>query len=140
MMSRINRRRALAIGAVGCATLLAGCWDTEVAAVDPQLPTASSDSTAAPAPGTSPSTTPSTNAVVAWNVGSLYFIEGGLATIDLTATLPNGIVKGGNFGVSADGAALPTGMTLSQAGILAIGSAAPGPVVGVIFAYTEPTA
>ena len=138
-MNRINRRRALAIGAVGCTALLAGCWDSEVGAADSQTLAASGDS-ASPTPSTSSSSTPSTDGAAAWDVGSLYFTVGGLASIDLAATLPSGVAKGGIFGLSANGAALPPGMTLSPAGILAIGSAAPGPVVGVIFAYTEPAA
>jgi hypothetical protein len=60
------------------------------------------------------------------------------ATINLASTLPTGVVKGGTFGISSSGASLPTGMTLSPAGILAVGSATTGAVVGVIFTYAEP--
>jgi hypothetical protein len=55
--------------------------------------------------------------------------------MDLAATLPAGVARGGTFGVSSAGAPLPAGMTLSSAGILAIGNATAGEVVGVIFTY-----
>jgi hypothetical protein len=58
--------------------------------------------------------------------------------MDLAATLPAGVARGGSFGVSSSGAALPAGMTLSSAGILAIGSATAGDVVGVVFTYQVP--
>ena len=58
----------------------------------------------------------------------------------MSATLPSGVVKGGVFGVSSNGAALPNGVTLSPAGILSIGSATATEVVGVIFTYQEPGA
>jgi hypothetical protein len=73
-----------------------------------------------------------------WNVGPLFFLAGSVAALSLELTLPSGAVKGGTFGISTTGAALPTGMTLSQSGILSVGSASPGKVDGVIFTYTEP--
>jgi hypothetical protein len=76
-----------------------------------------------------------------WDVGPLYFSAGSASTLDLSATLPNGVAKGGTFGVSTSGPALPEGMTLSANGILAIGSAtATGAVTGVVFTYAEPAA
>jgi hypothetical protein len=57
---------------------------------------------------------------------------------DLAATLPPDVARGGFFGVSASGAALPSGMILSANGILSMGSATPGRAVGVVFTYTEP--
>jgi hypothetical protein len=71
-------------------------------------------------------------------VAPLYFSPGGIVTMDLALTLPDSVVRGGIFAVASTGAGLPTGMTLSRQGILAIGTAAPGPVVGVVFSYTEP--
>jgi hypothetical protein len=70
----------------------------------------------------------------------LYFAVGSGATFDLVKTLPASIKRGGTFGVSASGAALPAGMTLSTVGILAIGNAAVAAVVGVVFTYAEPAA
>jgi len=67
-----------------------------------------------------------------------YFQAGSGATFDLSTTLPGSVVKGGTFGVSSSGPALPTGMTLSPAGILAVGNANVGQTVGVIFTYLEP--
>ena len=62
------------------------------------------------------------------------------ATVNLATTLPSGVVQGGTFGISSSGASLPSGMSLSSAGILAVGSATVGDVVGVIFTYAEPVA
>jgi hypothetical protein len=66
------------------------------------------------------------------------FLVGSGATFDLAATLPSGIRRGGVFGVSSAGAFLPAGMTLTAAGILSVGSATVGSVVGVVFTYAEP--
>jgi hypothetical protein len=110
----VTRRTALAFGLSGCASLLEGCGG-----------------------GGSPIDQDSTPPT-AWNVGPLYFLVGSGATWDLSATLPSEVAQGGTFGISPTGAALPTGMTLSQSGILAVGGAAPGIVVGVIFSYAEP--
>jgi hypothetical protein len=75
--------------------------------------------------------------VAAWDVGAVYF-DVNDAAFDLAATLPAGVVRGGTFGVSTSGAALPSGMSLSASGILSVGSATAGPVVGVVFTYAEP--
>jgi hypothetical protein len=104
----------LAIGLSGCASLLEGCG------------------------GGGRSIDQDSTPPTAWNVGPLYFPVGSGATWDLSATLPSEIAQGGTFAISPTGAALPTGMTLSQSGILAVGGAAPGMVVGVIFSYAEP--
>jgi len=42
------------------------------------------------------------------------------------------------FGISPGGAALPSGVTLSPAGILSVANASVGAVVGVVFTYAEP--
>jgi len=73
-----------------------------------------------------------------WNVGPLYLVVDSGATVDLALTLPSNIIKGGTFGVSPSGSALPIGMTLSTLGILALGSATVGTFNGVVFTYTEP--
>ena len=114
-LSEVSRRAALAFGLSGCALLLEGCGggggSTEQALASP------SD----------------------WNVGPLYFLVGSGATWDLAATLPSEIVQGGTFGISATGAALPNGMTMSASGILSVGRATAGTVVGVVFTYAEPS-
>lgn len=66
----------------------------------------------------------------------MSFQAGSGATFDLAATLPAGVARGGVFGVSSSGAPLPTGMTLTAAGILSTGAATVGEVVGVIFTYS----
>ncbi|HTT12918.1 MAG TPA: hypothetical protein VMG60_18755 [Burkholderiaceae bacterium] len=68
------------------------------------------------------------------------FLAGTGQTFDLTQTLPGTVAKGGTFGVSANGAPLPAGMTLSPAGIITVGSATIGQTTGVTFTYTEPGA
>jgi hypothetical protein len=60
------------------------------------------------------------------------------ATFDLAGTLPSGVTRGGSFGVSPSGSALPGGMVLSAAGILSVGNAVVGQTSGVIFTYAEP--
>jgi len=112
--TQVTRRAALAIGLSGCATLVQGCGGGGGSG-DPSLM----------APGT-------------WNVGPLYLLVGSGATRDLAATLPLDVARGGTFAVSASGTALPAGMKLSAAGILAVGSAKSGTVDGVVFTYTEP--
>jgi hypothetical protein len=42
------------------------------------------------------------------------------------------------FGISPNGSLLPVGMTLTAAGILAIGAALTSDVSGVIFTYSVP--
>jgi len=59
-------------------------------------------------------------------------------SFDMSQTLPSDAVRGGSFAVASNGASLPTGMTLSSAGILAVGSASIGTVDGVIFTYEAP--
>jgi hypothetical protein len=71
-------------------------------------------------------------------MGLPVFAVGTGATFDLSTTLPASVAKGGTFGVSSSGAALPSGMTLSPAGILSVGAAVAAQVAGVIFTYTPP--
>jgi len=112
--TELTRRAALAIGLSGCATLVQGCGGGG----------GSGDAALTP-PG-------------AWNAGPLYLQVGNSATRDLAITLPSDVARGGTFAVSAAGTALPAGMTLSAAGILAVGRAKSATVDGVIFTYTEP--
>lgn len=132
----LSRRQALLIT---FAAVLTACGGNE-AASDVQPPVAASPSPS-PVPGPSPSPTPGPSpspGPTAWNVGALYLTVGTAATFDLTTTLPSGVARGGVFGVSATGSALPAGVTLSPAGILSVGSAATGDVASVIFSYSEP--
>jgi hypothetical protein len=73
-----------------------------------------------------------------WLVPSISFTVGSSDSFNLATTLPAGTKPGGVFAVDPSGAALPSGMTLSPAGVLSVGSAAVGSVSGVIFSYTEP--
>jgi hypothetical protein len=123
---RLSRRGALTFGVFGLAALLPACGGGS----------GSADLSSSAGPTGGGVASPAEAA--AWNVGPLYFAAGSGATLDLAATLPNGVTKGGAFGTSSEGTSLPAGMTLSPAGILSIGTAPIGDVVGVVFTYTEP--
>lgn len=132
------RRRLLRGGIAAVLGTLAGC---EFGGSDASSPIGMSPSeppapspTPTPTPP-SPSPTPPPAAPGAWNPSVPPLLVGTNSTFDLSTTLPNGIAKGGKFAIDAMGAALPSGMTLSMAGILAVGSAAIGTVNGVIFTY-----
>ncbi|HEY6354479.1 MAG TPA: hypothetical protein VIY30_08320 [Burkholderiaceae bacterium] len=71
-------------------------------------------------------------------MGPLFFLAGSVQALNLELTLPSDAIKGGTFGISTSGTALPAGMTLSQSGILAVAGASATTVQGVIFTYTEP--
>src|SRR5262245_35920464 len=77
-------------------------------------------------------------APIIWDIGAPTFVEGSGGTFDLAPTLPNGVVPGGAFDVDSSGAPLPSGMTLSAAGVLTLGAAIAGITSGVVFRYTEP--
>lgn len=68
----------------------------------------------------------------------LMFPAGSNALLDLTLTLPSGVARGGVFSIDSGGAALPPGMSLSSAGLLAVSGAAIVNVTGVIFRYALP--
>ena len=59
-------------------------------------------------------------------------------SFDLAGTLPPNVPRGGRFGLDSRGAPLPTGMSLSETGILSVGAAASGNVSGVLFTYEVP--
>jgi hypothetical protein len=58
--------------------------------------------------------------------------------IDLSLTLPHDVLRGGVFSVDPAGAALPHGLSLSDAGLLEIAAKVDCGVSGVVFVYTEP--
>lgn len=58
--------------------------------------------------------------------------------LDLSITLPSGVARGGLFNIDSGGAALPSGVSLSSAGLLAVSGAAVVNVTGVIFRYSLP--
>jgi hypothetical protein len=125
LMTKICRRTALRLALFSCATLLIGCGGGNESAADTSPPPAP---TPAPGPGT------------AWNPSLPVFMVGSAQSFDLVPTLPTSVAKGGTFGVSPNGAPLPGGMTLSLAGIIAVGTATSGQTAGVAFTYTEPGA
>lgn len=133
--SHVNsaRRRLLQGGIAAVLGTLAGCDDggdasSPIGMAPPEPP--------APAPAPpSPSPTPPPATPAAWNPAVPPLLVGTNSTFDLSSTLPNGIARGGKFGIDSAGAGLPAGMTFSAAGLLAVGSAAIGTVNGVIFTY-----
>jgi hypothetical protein len=79
-------------------------------------------------------------AVAQWMVGARSFNQGSADTSDIQPSGPAGYVTGGIYGVDPAATALPSGMTLSDAGVLFVGSAAAGTTNGVVFSYHEPGA
>lgn len=115
-MKQVGRRTVLSFGVGAGALILLGCDVSE------QAPPAESP----PAAST------------AWVVNPPSLAVGSGATFNLATTLPAGVARGGAFGVSTAGANLPTGMTLTPAGILSVGAAIVGSVSGVVFTYATP--
>lgn len=73
---------------------------------------------------------------VEWDIrAALAFVVGGSASIDLNDTLPEGVPRGGTFGVNNTGSPLPSGLTLTPDGKLSASSAAVGLTTGVMFTY-----
>lgn len=153
----LTRRKALAYSLFGYVSSLTGCGggnsnDPSQGVASP--PTAAPAPAPSPAPSPAPAPAPSPSPVPApspapapapapqpppvWNVGPIFFTVGSGATLDLASTLPNGVVKRGVFATAPGGAPLPTGMSLTPPGILAVGNATTGAVIGVIFTYAEP--
>jgi hypothetical protein len=122
------RRRLLKQTLAAAAAVLSGCrWDSEAASplgAPPSEPATPST----PAPAVPPT----------WRPNVPPLTVGTQASFDLASTLPASVARGGTFGVDSGGARLPGGMTLSVAGILAVGTAAIGTVTGVIFTYDAP--
>ena len=114
-MEEVGRRSVLRFGLGAGALLLLGCQVSE------------EETTAEVTPASS-----------AWVVNPPSFAVGSGATFNLGTTLPAGVARGGAFGVSASGAKLPTGMGLTPAGTLSVGTATVGSVAGVIFTYSSP--
>lgn len=111
----MNRRLFL-----GCVLLLVGCGGSD----DVDAPPPESD--VSPAVSDAPPI-----------VELPIFVEGSGDTFDLATMLPANVKRGGTFSVSPNGLRLPAGMTLSAAGILAVGNARSETVEGVIFMYEE---
>jgi hypothetical protein len=66
-------------------------------------------------------------------------VLGSNAQIDLRATLPNAVVRGGRFEVDPSGSPLPADVVLQSEGLITLGaSAAAGVIQQVVFAYIEP--
>lgn len=111
-MKFVKRRELLKFGAIGCAIALSGCGGSD----------RSEDSSAVWDPSS-----------------SLVFTAGsGNVRVDLTQTLPSGVIRGGTFSLSPTSRPLPAGVTLSAQGILTAVSPVAGITSDIVFAYTEP--
>lgn len=97
------------------ATVLAGCGG-------------SSDGVSAPAPALP----------AAWDPSQLFFIADIVSSVDLSHTLPAGVVRGGTFALAPGTSPLPPNFTLTPAGILRAELPAIGSTTNIIFTYTEP--
>jgi hypothetical protein len=126
-----SRRRLLKCGLGAAITALAGCGGGS----DASSPLGSAPT---PAPTPPPSASPPPAAPDSWNPNVPPLLVGSNATFNLSSTLPNGIARGGKFGLDPNGPVLPRGMSLSADGVLAVGSASIGSVAGVIFTYETP--
>ena len=132
MTLKVDRRALLKYAAAATAGALAGCrWDSDSASpLGAPLETV-----AAPTAPTPPAAAPTE---AAWVPNVPPMLVGSGASFELSSTLPPGVKRGGMFGLDASGTLLPTGMDLSAAGLLSVGSAAIGTVAGVIFTYDAP--
>lgn len=74
-----------------------------------------------------------------WTPPSLDGLSPG-STVDLAATLPPSVRRGGVFSVHAFGSRLPEGVSLSREGILVVSTLEACQAHGVIFCYEEPHA
>lgn len=137
MTVRIDRRRF--VMALGTGWALSACETggaPDAAGLDvPGLDAPGLDVPGLDVPGLD---APELDGGVDWSPGTLSLVIGERTSVDLSATLPASVARGGTFSVATDGAALPTGMSLDAAGILSLGTASVGITDGVVFVYEEP--
>jgi hypothetical protein len=135
----VGRRTVLRFGLGVGALALLGCDLSHCETCEVRGEDASEPPVATPAPAPAPTPAPGPPAAPsAWVVDPPSFAVGSGSTFNLATTLPADVARGGLFDVSTSGARLPTGMTLTPAGILSVGTAAVGSVAGVIFTYSSP--
>src|SRR3954470_9374518 len=101
-MYEIDRRSVVLFSLFGWISTLEGCGgagrdapESAVAAAPSSAPSPGPPAVPVPAPAAGPPP-----AAAAWYVGAISFTAGSGATKDLAATLPNGVARGGTFGVS----------------------------------------
>jgi hypothetical protein len=76
-----------------------------------------------------------------WIVGNHSYTEDVVGTYNVLLSGPNGYVGGGVYGVDLSGTQLPSGVTLSEAGLESYdGAGAAASVAGIVYTYTEPNA
>jgi len=56
----------------------------------------------------------------------------------MSITLPARVRRGGIFGLAANSSALPTGATLTSAGMLSVVNSTVGSTNSLVFTYSEP--
>lgn len=138
MTARIDRRRF--VMALGTGWVLAPGCDSGGGPDAPGIDAAGLDVPGldAPRPDTPGLDAPELDGGVTWSPGTIQLVIGERTSVDLAATLPAGVVRGGTFTVAADGTPLPSGMSLEASGALLLGTAAVGDTDGVVFIYEEP--
>jgi hypothetical protein len=131
-MSTLSRRAFVLSTVAGVQVALAGCGGGSSAAQDAAPSSAQ--------PGSVPGQVQSRSSVPAWSLqDSFALVLGSNAQIDLRATLPNAVVRGGRFEVDPSGSPLPADVVLQSEGLITLGaSAAAGVIQQVVFAYIEP--
>ncbi|MGE0762657.1 MAG: hypothetical protein AB7N80_05215 [Bdellovibrionales bacterium] len=72
-----------------------------------------------------------------WNLSALETLKPG-DRVDLNATLPSGLKKGGTFSLDPSSTPLPTELRLSPKGILEVVGQTSWSVTGLVFSYQEP--
>lgn len=144
-----SRRSVLKIALFAWTAAVAGCGGGSVASNNSPPPVGNPPSPPPPPPSPSPPppppppapppSPPPPPAPPAWVIAPYpSFTVGSNQSFDLAATLPTGIRRGGLFSIDPASAGLPQGMVLTSAGVLSVGTATIGTVVGVIFSYVEP--
>lgn len=122
-MKFVNRRKLLTFGVWGCGIALAGCGGSDELVI------------ARAAPALAPAT-PS----AVWDPTPWLVFNAGIGTVkvDLAKTLPSSVKRGGVFSLDTSSRPLPSGVTLSPAGILTAINPSAGIASNIVFAYAEP--
>ena len=73
-----------------------------------------------------------------WIPSALYFLADSQGSVDLSQSLPVGVVRGGTFQLAPGSSPLPPNLTLSPNGMLRAAMPAIGSTANIIFTYAEP--
>lgn len=148
-IDRMSRRSAVSLLWGALAAITAGCGGGTNAVAEPAQQTLTTRAPGGGAPAPEPAPLPApvsppapapapTTAAAIWQVPPIYLAAGKVDTFDLVNTLPSNVARGGVFAVATSSAALPSGITLTPAGVLVLKDTSPSTVNAVVFTYTEP--